>query len=135
MRQSDIVRISEKGELTIPAEIRDKVGIVEGMHVMINADIERREIRIVPFTTAEVDLVEFKVTLADIPGSLAKCASFFSEHNINLLASESRTLQSGELAEWIVVADISKCKENVRDLCKKIVNEGYAKDSICRAFH
>ena len=113
----------------------DKVGIVEGMHVMINADVEKREIRIIPFTTAEVDLVEFKVTLADVPGSLAKCASFFSEHGINLLASESRTLQTGEIAEWIVVADISNCKDNVRGLCKKIVDEGYARDSICRSFH
>ena len=135
MQKTEIVRISENGELRIPDEMRDNLGIVEGMHVMLRADFNNREIRIVPFTTAEVDIVEFKITLADIPGALAKCAIFFSEHNINLMASEARTLQAGELAEWIVVADISKCKDNIRDLCKKLVEDGLAKNSICRSFH
>ncbi|MHA1188817.1 MAG: hypothetical protein ACTSSK_18570 [Candidatus Heimdallarchaeota archaeon] len=111
------------------------MGIVEGMHVMLKADFNAREIRIIPFTTAEVDIVEFKITLADMPGALAKCATFLSEHKINLMASEARTLQKGELAEWIVVADISECKDNIRDLCKKLVEDGIAKNSICRSFH
>lgn len=102
---------------------------------MLKADLNTREILIQPFTTSEVDLVEFKITLADIPGSLAKCATFLSNHNINLLASESKTIQSGEIAEWIVVADISKCKENIRDLCLKIKEEGLVKNSQCRSFH
>ncbi len=134
MKSTEIVRINEKGELTIPEEIRDSVGIVEGMHVMMKTDLERREIRIIPFTTAEVDLVEFTITLADVPGALGKCATFLGEHKINMMASESKILQSGEIAEWIIVADISKCKENIRDLCKRIVDEGYAKNSVCRSF-
>ena len=134
MKSTEIVRIHEKGELTIPEEIRDSVGIVEGMHVMMKTDLERREIRIIPFTTAEVDLVEFTITLADVPGALGKCATFLGEHKINMMASESKILQSGEIAEWIIVADISKCKENIRDLCKRIVDEGYAKNSVCRSF-
>ena len=135
MQTTEIVRINKKGEVVIPANLRDSVGIVEGMHVMLKTDLEKREIRIVPFTSAEVDLVEFKITLADVPGALAKCATFLGEHQINMLASESRVLQSGEIAEWIVVADISKCKANVRDLCKRIVEEGYARNSVCRSFH
>ena len=135
MATSEIVRINEKGEIVIPANIRDAVGIVEGMHVMLKADLDRREIRILPFTTAEVDLVEFKITLAHIPGSLGKCATFLGNHKINMLASESRILQSGEIAEWIVVADISNCKENLRDICKQMIDQGYAKNSICRTFH
>jgi len=135
MQTSEIVRINEKGELVIPANVRDSVGIVEGMHVMLKADIDRREIRIIPFTTTEVDLVEFKITLADVPGSLGKCATFLGKHHINMMASESRILQSGEIAEWIIVADISKCKGNIREICKSIVEEGYAKNAICRSFH
>lgn len=135
MQKSEIVRINENGELKIPDDMRDSLGIVEGMHVMLKADFNARELKIIPFTTAEVDIVEFKITLADIPGALAKCAIFLSEHNINLMASEARTLQKGELAEWIVVADISTCKENIRDLCKKLVEDGIAKNAICRSFH
>ncbi len=134
MKSTEIVRINEKGELTIPEEIRDSVGIVEGMHVLLKMDLDRREIRIIPFTTSEVDLVEFTITLADVPGALGKCATFLGENKINMMASESKILQSGEIAEWIIVADISNCKANIRDLCKRIVNEGYAKNSVCRSF-
>jgi len=132
---NEIIRVNEKGEICIPQKIRDMVGIVEGMHVIIRVDIEKRAIQITPFTAEEVDLVEFKITLADIPGALAKCATFLSQHEINLVASEARTLQKGELAEWIVIADISNCKCNIRDLCKQLSAEGYAKSAVCRSFH
>ncbi len=132
---TEIVRVNEKGELQIPDEIRDNLGIVEGMHVMLKADAEKREITIVPFTTKEMDLVEFKITLSDTPGSLARCAAFLSDNKINLVASEARVIQSGEIAEWIVVADISHCTSNIRDLCKDLVDKGHAKNSICRSFH
>ena len=135
MKFTEIIRINENGELKLPEKIRDDLGIVEGMHVMLKADVERREILIVPFSAKEADLVEFKITLSDTTGALAKCATFLSENNINLVASEARTIQSGEIAEWIVVADISKCTCNIRDLCKQLVNEGYARNSICRSFH
>ncbi len=135
MDTNEIIRVNEKGEICIPQKIRDMVGIVEGMHVIIRVDIEKRAIQITPFTAEEVDLVEFKITLADIPGALAKCATFLSQHEINLVASEARTLQKGELAEWIVIADISNCKCNIRDLCKQLSAEGYAKSAVCRSFH
>ena len=135
MKITEIIRISENGDLKIPEAIRDNLGIVEGMHVMLKADVERREILIVPFSASEADLVEFKITLSDTTGALAKCAMFLSKNNINLVASEARTIQSGEIAEWIVVADISKCTGNIRNLCKQLVDEGYARNSICRSFH
>ena len=134
MKLTEIVRINEKGEIKIPQNIRDNIGMVEGMHVMLKADIEGREISIVPFMTSEADLVEFKITLADVPGALARCATFLSENKINLVASESRQIQSGEISQWIVVADISKCKSNIRELCKKLVEDGVAKNSVCRSF-
>jgi len=132
---SEIIRINEKGEIVIPENIRDTLGMVEGMHVLIRADVDKREIRIIPFSSKKADLVEFKMTLTDSSGALAKCATFLSEHNINLVASEARSIQSGEIAEWIVIADISKCKDNIRDLCKELVDGGYVKKSICRSFH
>jgi len=132
---TDTVRVNEKGEIKVPDEIRDQIGIIEGMHVLLRANLDRREIIIVPFSTAEADLVEFKITLSDTSGALAKCATFLSNNNINLVASESKSIQSGEIAEWIVVADISKCNANVRELCKKLVDEGFAKNAICRSFH
>ncbi|NHJ40912.1 MAG: hypothetical protein FK731_12855 [Asgard group archaeon] len=135
MELTDIVRVNEKGEIKVPDEIRDQIGIIEGMHVLLRANLDRREIIIVPFSTAEADLVEFKITLSDTSGALAKCATFLSNNNINLVASESKSIQSGEIAEWIVVADISKCNANVRELCKKLVDEGFAKNAICRSFH
>ena len=135
MELTDIVRVNEKGEIKVPDKIRDQIGIIEGMHVLLRADLERREIIIVPFSTAEADLVEFKITLSDTPGALAKCATYLSENKINLVASESKSIQAGEIAEWIVVADISKCTANIRELCKQLVKQGFAKNAICRSFH
>ncbi|MGC9778670.1 MAG: hypothetical protein HZR80_05455 [Candidatus Heimdallarchaeota archaeon] len=135
MKFTEIIRINENGDLKIPEVIRDNLGIVEGMHVILKADVERREILIVPFSASEADLVEFKIILSDTTGALAKCATFLSNNNINLVASEARTIQNGEIAEWIVVADISKCTCNIRDLCKQLINEGYARNAICRSFH
>jgi hypothetical protein len=51
-----------------------------------------------------------------------------------LLSSESRTLRRGESAEWIVVADVSKCKCKLEELEWKAVEEGAAKEVKFRSF-
>jgi len=52
MEKTEIVRINEKGELKIPDAMRDALGIVERMHVIIKADLEKRELKILPFSTS-----------------------------------------------------------------------------------
>ena len=71
-------------------------------------------------------MVEFRITLTDAPGALAKVAGILARNTVDLLSSESRTLRRGRSAEWIIIADISKCTCKLDDLQRKIVEEGNA---------
>src|SRR4030065_1054244 len=134
MRMTEVVRVDSRGRVTMPSSIRDAVRLSEGMYVILVADLDKREVRIVPFADPEAKLVEFRVTFADIPGALAKAADALAKQGVDLLSSESRTLRRGESAEWIVVADVSRCKCKLKELEQKIVEAGAAKEEKFRRF-
>ena len=134
MRMSEIVRIDSRGRVTMPASIRDAVRLSEGMYIILIADVDRKEVRIVPFADPEARLVEFCITFADVPGALAKAAAVLAREGVDLLSSESRTLRRGESAEWFVIADVSKCKCRLEELEQKVVEEGAAKEVKFRSF-
>ncbi|MBD3191383.1 MAG: ACT domain-containing protein [Candidatus Heimdallarchaeota archaeon] len=131
----EIVRLKKEGQINLPERFLKNLELKEEMFVMLRADFTQREIQIIPFFTADAKLVEFQITLADKPGSLAKTATFLGEHNINLIASEARVIRQGEIAEWKVIADISDCKEDTKKLCQQIVEKGVAKKAVCQEFH
>ena len=134
MRMSEIVRIDSRGRVTMPSSIRDAVGLSEGMYVMLIAHLDKKEVRVVPFADPEAKLIEFHVTFADVPGSLAKTADILAKQGVDLLSSESRTLRRGESAEWIIIADVSKCKCELEKLERKVVEDGAAKEAKLRSF-
>jgi AbrB family looped-hinge helix DNA binding protein len=134
MRMTEIVRIDSRGRVTMPSSIRDAVRLSEGMYVILIADLDEKEVRIVPFADPEAKLVEFRITFADVPGTLAKAADVLARQGVDLLSSESRTLRRGESAEWIVIADVSKCKCKLGELERKVVEEGAAKEVRFRSF-
>jgi len=101
---------------------------------MLIGDLEKREIRILPFADPEADLREIQITLTDKPGSLAKAATILAENNIDLLTSQSRTLRRGRSAEWFVVVDISKGVDDLKNICDKIIDEGAAEKVIFKKF-
>jgi len=134
MRVVEIVNVDSRGRITMPASLRETIGIAEGMHVMLIGDLEKREIRILPFADPEADLREIQITLTDKPGSLAKAATILAENNIDLLTSQSRTLRRGRSAEWFVVVDISKGVDDLKNICDKIIDEGAAEKVIFKKF-
>ncbi|MFQ5999414.1 MAG: ACT domain-containing protein [Candidatus Bathyarchaeia archaeon] len=131
---SEIVRIDSRGRVTMPSSIRDAVRLSEGMYVMLIADLDKKEVRIVPFADPEARLVEFRITFADVPGALAKVASVLAGQGVDLLSSESRTLRRGESAEWFVIADVSKCKCKLEELVQIMVEDEAAKEAKFRSF-
>lgn len=134
MRMTEIVRIDSRGRVTMPSPIREAVRLSEGMYVMLIADLDEKEIRITPFADPEAKLVELRINFSDIPGALAKAANILATEGIDLLSSQSQTLRRGKSAEWVVVADVSRCKCKMKELEKKIVAEGAAKEVKCRSF-
>jgi AbrB family looped-hinge helix DNA binding protein len=131
---SEIVRIDSRGRVTMPSSIRDAVRLSEGMYVILIANLDKKEVRIIPFADPEAQLVEFRITFADVPGALAKAADILARQGVDLLSSESRTLRRGESAEWVVVADVSTCKCKLDELERKVVEEGAAKEVKFRSF-
>jgi AbrB family looped-hinge helix DNA binding protein len=128
MRMTEIVRVDSRGRITMPSSIREAVRLSEGMYVMLIADLDKKEVRISPFADPEAKLVELSISFSDVPGALAKSASILADEGVDLLSSESRTLRRGKSAEWVVVADISRCKCTLKELEQKIVAEGSAEE-------
>ena len=134
MRMTEIVRVDSRGRITMPSSIREAVRLSEGMYVMLIADLDAKDIRITPFADPEAKLVELSIAFSDIPGALAKAANILAKEGVDLLSSESRTLRRGRSAEWVVVADVSRCKCTLEELEQKIVAEGTAEEVNFRSY-
>ena len=128
MRMTEIVRVDSRGRITMPSSIREAVSLSEGMYVMLIANLDKKEIRISPFADPEAKLYELIITFSDVPGALARAAQILAEEGVDLLSSESRTLRRGKSAEWIIIADVSRCKCSLSELEKRIVVEGSAEE-------
>lgn len=134
MRMTEIVRVDSRGRITMPSTIRDAIKLSEGMYVMLIADLDKKEIRIAPFADPEAKLVEVNITFSDAPGALAKAASILANQGVDLLSSESRTLRRGKSAEWIAIADVSRCKCTLNELEEKIITKGPAEKVQFRSY-
>jgi AbrB family looped-hinge helix DNA binding protein len=131
---TEIVRIDSRGRITMPSHLREAVSLSEGMYVMLVADLDKKEVRIVPFADPEAKLIELHITFSDIPGALAKAANILATQGVDLLSSESRTLRRGKSAEWVVIADVSRCKPKLEELEQKLIEEGAAKEVKFRSY-
>jgi len=134
LRISEITQIDSRGRVLIPKSIRETLGLQNGMHVMFIADLEKREIKILPFADPNAKLLEINVTLTDKPGALAKIASTMAKWGVDLLSTQSRTLQRGKSAEWNTIVDVSNCKLRIEELKQKLVKEGEAKNVEIKGF-
>ena len=134
MRMSEIVRIDSRGRVTMPSSIRDATKLSEGMYVMLIAHLDKKEVRIVPFADPEAKLIEFRITFSDVPGALAKAADVLARQGVDLLSSESRTLRRGQSAEWVIIADVSRCECELEKLEHEVIEEGAAKEVKVRSF-
>ena len=131
---TEIVRVDSRGRITMPSSIREAIRLSEGMYVMLIADLDKKELRITPFADPEAKLVELSIRFNDVPGALAKAASTLANQGVDLLSSESRTLRRGKSAEWIVIADVSRCKCSLNDLEQKIIAESTAEEVLFRNY-
>ncbi len=118
MRHSNIMKLDSKGRVLIPIHIRKKMNASEGTDVMIVANDEANEIKLIPIIKNRN--AELKFLLTNIPDSLAVVANVLANHHINILMSESRAIVRGKITEWNIIADTSKA--NNEEL-EKIKNE------------
>jgi ACT domain-containing protein len=72
--------------------------------------------------------VAMKIRLKDVPGSLASAAMVIAKSRINIIMSQSRTLEKGRVSEWDVVLNAPKRK--VKDIEKSISDLENVKDVL-----
>jgi len=135
MQESNVAKVDSKGRVLIPLSLRDAVKIREGMFVTLVANSDRREIRVSPLAYPSAKIAEIRIDIPDIPGALAKIAKILADCNVDLLASESRTLERRKLAEWTVVADTSRKSCSLEELERRLREEGKSRRVETKLLH
>ena len=128
MRLSEVVRIDERFRIVIPKTIRESLGLIQGMYLLVNSDVDTREIRIIPFADPKAKTLNIIITMKDFPGSLALIANTLASLKIDLLLGESRILQRKKKAQWFIIADILNCEKNLQDIKETLIKKGKAED-------
>jgi bifunctional DNA-binding transcriptional regulator/antitoxin component of YhaV-PrlF toxin-antitoxin module len=126
MRNSNIVRLDSKGRILIPIHIRNTLKADEGTEVVIIPDKNNSHMKVLPLVNGKT--AEIRLLLNDLPGSLASIANMLSEHDIDIIMSESRTLAKGKLAEWNVIVDTSNFNNGFEGLKQRLLNSELVKN-------
>ena len=119
--EQEIMKVDSKGRITIPSHMRDELGMKEGSYATVRINREDKSIVIRPFAGSNAKLLEIRLMIPDRPGALARAARALSELNVDLLSSASRTIKKGEVAEWVVMADVSQLKIEIEEVKKSLI--------------
>ena len=126
MKNINITKIDSKGRVLIPRYLRESLNVSEGKEIIILPDAKKNQIKILPLS----DSHNLRVTLSliDTPGSLAGIANILARYNIDIITSESKTITSGQKAEWNIIMDISKCKKDIEGIKNILLGSNYIKE-------
>ncbi|MEM1641877.1 MAG: ACT domain-containing protein [Desulfurococcaceae archaeon] len=119
MSVEETVKVDSKGRITIPAVIREMFNIREGMYLLMIADKNSKEIKLVPLPIA-AKLVKLSVVLEDRVGVIAELTNFLASRSIDIISTKCVVLKREELGACEMVVDISK--SDISDL-KQIEEE------------
>ena len=125
MKEVRIVTLDARGRVVIPYIIRKSVGITTNSQLMVVADSDSKEIRIKPVGMAEEsNLMKFRITMEDVPGSLARIATTFGDLGISLIYGESMTVEKDKVAIWTVIGPVKDIA--LEELENTLLTEGKA---------
>lgn len=103
----ETVKVDSKGRITIPASIRELFNIKEGMYLLMIADKNTREIKLVPLPIA-AKLVRIRVLVEDKVGVLAELTNFLANLHVDIVSTKCVVLKREELGECEMIVDVSR---------------------------
>ncbi|MEM1628341.1 MAG: AbrB family transcriptional regulator [Desulfurococcaceae archaeon] len=103
----ETVKVDSKGRITIPIAIRELFDIREGMYMLMIANKNSREIRLVPLPVA-AKLAKLRVYVEDRIGVLAELTRFLAGLNIDIVSTKCIVLKREEMGECEMIIDLSK---------------------------
>lgn len=112
------VKLDSKGRIVLPASFRNSLSLNENDYAY--AALNEDNSTVVISTKPKEKLFELKIELGDEPGSLAKLAKVLSDFKVDLVSTESHSIERTKTATWRVTCSFegnwqaltSKLKEN-----------------------
>lgn len=107
MSIEETVKVDSKGRVTIPSAIRELFDIREGMYLLMVADKNSKEIKLVPIPIT-AQLIKLRLIVEDRMGVLADITKFLASKNVDIISSKCIVLKREELGECEMIIDISR---------------------------
>lgn len=107
MSIEETVKVDSKGRVTIPAAIRELFNIREGMYLLMVADRNTKEIKLVPLPIS-AQLAKIRLIVEDRTGVLADITRFLATLNIDIVSTKCIVLKREELGECEMIVDVSR---------------------------
>jgi len=119
MKEVRILTLDNRGRIVIPKLIRKSIGITSSSQLMMVADSETKEIKIVPMGLGG-ESVKYKILMKDQVGALAKILSVFGTRGISLIYEETIVLQRSATAVCTLIGpspntDLEEFKQILKD--------------------
>lgn len=107
MSIEETVKVDSKGRITIPSAIRELFNIREGMYLLMIADRNSKEIKLVPLPIA-AQLLKLRLVVEDRTGVLAEITRFLALRNIDIVSTKCVVLKREELGECEMIVDVGR---------------------------
>ncbi|MFX0115309.1 MAG: hypothetical protein ACFFB3_12240 [Candidatus Hodarchaeota archaeon] len=114
--------ILKDGKISIPKDILDNLGVKEGDNLVAMGDRKRKEIVLYHLSDVEGKLVELRVTMKDVRGSLAGLTQLLAETDIDVQtavlppAIEGKSIFSAVLNLTKLSITLGDLESRIRDL-------------------
>ncbi len=128
LKEVRILALDNRGRIVIPQIVRKSLGLLENSQLMLVADTETKEMKIIPIGLSQEDeAVKFKITMQDVPGALAKILTAFANLGISMIYNEAVVVEKNKSAICIVISHRPKTI-NIEELKDHLIKKGGAVD-------
>ncbi len=109
MAKLELVKIDSKGRVVLPQAFREALRLRANDRAFLALDEENERIIISPGGERNLTLME--IEMGDAPGTLAKLAAVLTKEGVDLVSTESHSLDRSRNAVWRVLANTASVRD------------------------